>query len=373
MTDKLENRNIFFYIGTSAELIKLMPVMRRLRESGIDFGIICSGQNDIAKEINLLLLAKAEDTIILQINGKPKKQTPTALFIWFFQTCIKGFFAFLRTFSRNENRRNNAWILVHGDTLSTIQGAVLGKVFGFKVGHIEAGLRSFNLLHPFPEEIDRVITSYFVDAHFCPNDWAIGNLKKHNGKKINTLQNTLIESLQIAMEQKGPFPIPEILGEKYFVFVMHRQENLLNLRLVDLLIKEFLLTLDGRRCVFILHDYTRYVLRQRGLLEKLQQNKNILLIPRLPYIDFMQILDASEFIITDGGSNQEECYYFGKPTLLLRNVTERIEGLGENVIISKNEEQIIRDFILNYKKHAREPIIGMFSPSEVIVSYIQNH
>jgi len=87
----------------------------------------------------------------------------------------------------------------------------------------------------------------------------------------------------------------------------------------------------------------------------------------------MQVLNAAEFVITDGGSNQEECYYFGKPTLLLRNVTERIEGLKENIVISKNNQSVIDEFIMNYAKYKREPITLNVAPSKIIIDYILFH
>ena len=366
-------KHCYFYIGTVAELIKLIPVMKRLRENNISFSIIASGQNDIARETELLRLAKAEDVEIINLNRCPNHQTAVSLFAWFFKTFFKGFFIFRKKFSRKTIRKNGTWLLIHGDTLSTIQGAFLGKIFWFQIGHIEAGLRSFNFLHPFPEEIDRVIASRFVDTHFCPNEWAVRNLKNHSGEKINTLQNTLAESLLIALEQKKLFPVPEVSGKKYFVFVMHRQENLFNSRLVDGLIGKFLLSLENKHCVFILHEFTKSVLEQKGLLLKLEKNKNITLVPRLPYVDFMQVLNAAEFVITDGGSNQEECYYLGKPTLLLRNVTERIEGIGENIVISKNNQLLIDNFIMNYAKYGREPIVQNTAPSRIIIDYILSH
>jgi len=211
-------KRCYFYIGTVAELIKLIPVMKRLRESGVPFGIIASGQNDISRETELLRLAKADDVEIINLNISPNQQTIVSLFVWFFKTFFQGFFIFRKEFSRRMIRKNRTWLLIHGDTLSTIQGAFLGKVFGFQIGHVEAGLRSFNLLHPFPEEIDRIIASRFVDTHFCPNEWAVGNLKNRNGEKINTLQNTLAESLSIALEQKKLFPVPEVSEKKVFCF-----------------------------------------------------------------------------------------------------------------------------------------------------------
>jgi UDP-N-acetylglucosamine 2-epimerase (non-hydrolysing) len=366
-------KKVYFFIGTVAELIKLVSVMRRFHDLRVPFEIIASGQNNICSEIELLRLAKAENVKVISISGAPNKQTALSLFVWFFKSMFKGLIVFWNTFSRKENRLKQSWLLVHGDTLSTVQGAILGKIFGFNIGHIEAGLRSFDFLNPFPEELDRVIVSYFADAYFCPNEWSVNNLKMRNGEKINTLQNTLVESLVIAIDQKKAFPVPEVFGNKYFVFVLHRQENVLNTRLVNFIVNNFLLPLRDMRCIFILYDFTKSVLEKMGLMDEIRKNKNIFVVPRLSYIDFMQVLNASEFVMTDGGSNQEECYYLGKPTLLLRKVTERIEGLGENVIISGHDKLIISSFIKNYSEYRRDPLFGVVLPSKAIVDYILSH
>ena len=89
-------------------------------------------------------------------------------------------------------------VLVHGDTASTLIGAILGKTAGLKVGHIESGLRSRRLLHPFPEEIIRLMTFLLSDLYFCADDWAVGNLRRLRGIKINTGGNTLLDAVRIA-------------------------------------------------------------------------------------------------------------------------------------------------------------------------------
>jgi len=92
----------------------------------------------------------------------------------------------------------------------------------------------------------------------------------------------------------------------------------------------------------------------------------------MAYPEFMHVIKNAEFVITDGGSNQEECYYLGVPTLLLRNVTERIEGLDRNVVISKNDLGKIKDFVKNHKRFRFPPISPQVKPSEIILDYVMN-
>ena len=119
-------------------------------------------------------------------------------------------------------------LVVHGDTISTMMEALVGRELGMRVYHVEAGVRSHNLLKPFPEEIDFLISSKLARVHFAPGDVPAGNLKKVKGKVINTQQNTLLDSLRFSQDILLISNIEKILNEDYFVFVMHRQENLAN-------------------------------------------------------------------------------------------------------------------------------------------------
>lgn len=96
------------------------------------------------------------------------------------------------------------------------------------------------------------------------------------------------------------------------------------------------------------------------------------MIPRLDYLNFIQLIKRTEFIATDGGSNQEEAYYLGKPCLILRDRTERIEGLGKNSVLCKGQENIIQYFLKNYKNFKREKIKSSIRPSKIIVNYLMN-
>jgi UDP-N-acetylglucosamine 2-epimerase (non-hydrolysing) len=121
-----------------------------------------------------------------------------------------------------------------------------------------------------------------------------------------------------------------------------------------------------------MHKPTQNQLRKHNLIRALESNKNISLKPRMDYFSFIKLVYNSEFLISDGGSNQEECYYMNKPCLLLRNKTERNEGLNENVCLSKFDKNIIDNFIKDYKRYEKDTTVIRDSPSKKIVEILIN-
>lgn len=367
----VKGKNIYFFIGTTAELIKLAPVIKELEKRKIGFKIIASAQNALNFYELKSLIGKfsADYTFIFKPLSLPKN-----IYLQFIIWAIKAFTNHLLYF-RNEFKELNkkkAFFIVHGDTVSSFMGALIAKIFGVKLVHIESGLRSYNFFEPFPEEIFRFLVSKLASVHFCPNDWAVNNLKSCKGIKINTTNNTLIESLSMSLKIKQSDKlISQLKKKKFFLLILHRQEHIffqkkLTKKMLDIFTQY---AQNNIACVLVLHKLTSDFLEKEHLSNKFKGH-NTVLIPRIPYIEFMHIMKMAEFIATDGGSNQEEAYYLGKPCLILRNVTERIEGLNENAILSHGNENIISEFIKNYKKYERRPVTFQISPSKIIVDYL---
>lgn len=358
----MNNTRYYFVIGTVAELIKVMPVMHELAARSVPFEIISTGQNTLDGDELFSTADIPRPTIYL--SRRPVKKSPLGLILWFFATFASGLRVFRKTFPK---MGSGATIVVHGDTLSTLMGAVLGKIFQLRVAHIEAGLRSHNFFQPFPEELDRYLTSFFSDLHFAPSEEAVRNLHQRKGDKINTHFNTNIDSLAFAKKLPQAPAILETLGnDPFWIFIMHRQENLLNkalLRSTVAVVKEFS---KSMKCVFIAHAPTVAALERDDLLQSIYDEDGIVLSDRLPYTEFMALLEACDFIVTDGGGNQQECYYLGKPCLLLRNLTEGSEGIGQNVVISNNDTGTIRAFFANYKSYSGPEIVPHVRPSQIV-------
>ena len=163
-----------------------------IRDRQVPYHIIASGQNDIVKSTILRALNGGHVDLELSKESDIKKSA-AGLMQWFAATWHKGKKAIPAHFGRDNLR--GATMVVHGDTVSTVMGAYLAKHFGMRVAHVEAGLRSHNWLNPFPEEIDRVLTSRCVRLHFAPGQEAAANLSKAKGLVVNTTYNTIADSL----------------------------------------------------------------------------------------------------------------------------------------------------------------------------------
>ncbi|MDQ5951326.1 MAG: hypothetical protein QG639_603 [Patescibacteria group bacterium] len=352
----------YFFLGTAAEYIKMMPVIRAFKQKKLPFKVIASGQNDITR--SELHSDSGISNIDITLTSKPITPTPLGLGWWWITTFFKGYALLNSEFSDKR-----PVCIVHGDTVSTLLGACLAKSLGAQVAHVEAGLRSYNFFSPFPEEINRVLTSRLANFHYSPNQWAMHNLRSVSGKKINTQGNTLMDSMQIALRKQHSKDIKKIKSQsKYFLAVIHRQENVLNKETMTQLISLIAAASKKKRCVFILHSLTKKYLAEYNLLPKLSKNKNITCVDRVPYADMMYLMSHASFIITDGGSNQEETYYLGIPTLVLRKNTERIEGLGRNVVMSGLQLDVMRDFINHFSRYVFPKVKPSISPSKIIAN-----
>lgn len=359
-----KTRRLHVVVGTKAQLIKMAPIMAELEKRGVSYNFIFTGQHrDTIDDLRANFNVKKPDVILHQ--GKDI----TSIFqmtLWLIKISTKIFFS--KKSILGETDKNDV-LLTHGDTFSTLLGALMGKLAGIKVAHVESGLRSFNLFHPFPEELTRIITFNLSDYYFCPGEWAVKNLAKYKGMKINTEHNTLLDSLRIAKENFDKSGV-EIPSRKYCVCSIHRFENIFKKDVFSWIIAEIEKISDQVKVLFILHPPTVQQLKKFGLMERLEENKNIELRKRYDYLDFIKLLNSSEFLITDGGSNQEECSYLGKPCLIMRRATERVEGLGENVMLSCYDSCLIEEFIEDYQRYKKEELIGIYSPVKTIVDYL---
>lgn len=335
-------RPIYFFIGTEAELIKIFPVIIECQKTDALYHIIATGQNDI-RNSRIMEFINLNGKYLQLSKEKDICKSATGLLKWFLSTKKKALKIIRQNFAGDEIIGAN--MVVHGDTVSTMMGALVGKKLGMQVCHVEAGLRSHNLFNPFPEEIDRLVTSRFARVHFAPGDIPVNNLKKAKGRVINTKQNTLIDSLRFSKDIPIKSNIVNMLNENYFVFVMHRQENLASRNFVEDVVGQIVGAARSRKCVIILHKITERTFVKYGMMDELKSNENIVLLSRVDYFDFMKLLQNADFVITDGGSNQEELYYMNKTCLILRKATERGEGLGKNARLFNGDAEDINNFI----------------------------
>ena len=365
----MKSKELFFFIGTEAELIKVFTVIIECQQKGCICHIIASGQNDLGRsrilpiiELNgqYIELGKEEDII----------KSTAGLLKWFILTKASARKIIQKRMDIKSMK--HAPLIVHGDTISTLMGAILGKELGMRVCHIEAGLRSHNYFNPFPEEIDRVLTSKIARFHFAPSEEAVKNLERARGTVVCTKYNTILDSLQYSLKMDiVSTEIQKLTGKDFFVFVMHRQENLMNNEFVRAVLKEIIKLAEQKQCVLILHKITENKLREMGVLAKLKSNRQFILLPRVDYFDFMKLLNQAKYVITDGGSNQEELAYMGKPCLIMRKETERQDGIGNNAVLFGGKVKNIAIFAKNYRKYSKEAIVPEKSPSNIIAGKLE--
>ena len=362
-------KQIYFFIGTEAELIKVFTVIMECQKLGAICHIIASGQNDL-KRNRILNFIQLNGQYIELSQEKDIKKSAIGLLQWFFKTKNTAIKTIASHFSKEKLKGAN--LVVHGDTVSTLMGALLGRKLGMTVCHVEAGLRSHHLFNPFPEEIDRLLTSRIARVHFTPGKEPEQNLRKAKGIVINTQYNTILDSLRISRQLSVETEVVEKLqGKDYFVFVMHRQENLMNETFVREVIKNIDRFAQNRTAVVILHTITKNKFEEMGILQEMEQNDKYVLLPRVDYFDFMKLLEGAQYVITDGGSNQEELHYMGKPCLIMRKTTERKEGIGKNAVMYQENLDNMRSFEQNYEKYRIDTALDNCCPSRTIAEKLE--
>lgn len=357
----INNKTFYVIIGTRAQLVKMASVMKELQDRGIEYNYVYVGQHkETIDDLRKCFGLKYPD---VDLSIKRFEASNMLKFIIWFLKMLGYLFMPSRVL-----RNGKGIVLTHGDPVTCVWGAILGKLHGSKVAHIESGLRSFNIFNPFPEELNRIITFYFADYYFCPNQTAVNNLKKHKGVKINMDNNTLIDAVRLALASDIEPPLD--LKGKYFVFSMHRFENVYNKKRFEQGIELAKKASEKMPCVFVLHPVTRERLLELKIWDELENNKNIILTPRFDFVEFIKLIKNSEFFITDGGGNQEECFHMGHPCLIFRKETEWPDLVGGNVVLSKYDEKTIDEFLNNYQKYKIDKKLPENYPSKIVVDFL---
>ncbi len=357
------NKPVYIILGTRAQFIKMAPVMFEMKKRNFPYTLIYTAQHreNVQEILDIYGLKKPD----LNIYNGDESNTFSKGITWLFDILFKSLFK-AKTYLPNKGI-----VLTHGDTFTAWLAAVMGKRAGCKVAHVESGLRSFNIFSPFPEEISRLITFRFSDIYFCADEWAVKNLKRYKGEKVNIGANTMLDGVKYAIEceKKTRFDFQK---EPYVLVSIHRYENIFKDRFTDVIISYLKEISRKHKLVMTLHPTTRERLKELNLYDELEKEKNIILHKRFDFVDWINVCNDAQLVISDGGSNQEELSYLGVPTILFRDHTERKEGLGENVVLSMFKKDIIENFVENYDNYRRDPLFEEVHPSEEIVVYLEN-
>jgi UDP-N-acetylglucosamine 2-epimerase (non-hydrolysing) len=248
---------------------------------------------------------------------------------------------------------NPDWVLVQGDTTTAMTVALGAFYRQFKVGHVEAGLRTFDKWQPFPEEINRRMISTIADLHFAPTEWSRSNLL-HEGvpeEQIRVTGNTVVDALQTIVDRPVPEEISRLLKkigisqDRYLVLVTAHRRETFGQPLID--ICEAVLTLASKyndRVSFV-YPVHRNPNVSEPVHRMLGNNPGIHLLEPMEYLPLIHLLKQAKLVLTDSGGIQEEAVSLGKPTLVLREKTERPEGLESGILqlVGTNRAAIIKE------------------------------
>lgn len=383
---------IHVFLGTKAQYIKTAPVLRLLDADGIDYRLIDSGQHaSLSEGLRDELGVRAPDHRLA--SGVDITRIPQAAW-WALKLAAK---MFNRTKLRREVFGGHGGVcVVHGDTPSTLLSSLMAKRAGLKVAHLEAGLRSGHLLHPFPEELIRVVVMRVADILFAPDTDALRNLKKMKvrGAVVPLPGNTVVEALhhelglhaeareteardaaardassaatpdsvEVADGARAPSPAPVIV-------TMHRVENLSRRERVEQLVALVERIARTRPVRFVQHGPTIDTLNKRGWGRRLDA-AGVERVGLATHGEFVAMLAAAPFVITDGGSIQEECALLGVPTLLWRGATERPDGVGANVVVSDYDRGVIEAFVADPDRHRIDAADTGATPSRVVLDHL---
>lgn len=333
---------ISIVLGTRPEIIKMSPIIRECERLGLDYFVLHTGQhysyNMDRVFFEQLELPEAKYNLDVG-SGSHAEQTGRMLI---------GIEKVLR-------REEPDIVLVEGDTNTVLAGALAAVKLGIKVGHVEAGLRSYD--RRMPEEINRVLTDHCSDYLFAPTEKSRQILLGEGvaEEKIfvtgNTIVDAVFQNLEISRKTVNILNDLGLDGDEYFVVTVHRQENVDDekrfrniLQGLEMVHREF-----GDELIYPIHPRSRKRLEAFGL-----KPNGVRLVEPLDYLSFLQLESNAKLVLTDSGGVQEEACILGVPCVTLRDNTERPETLevGSNVLAGTDPYGIVKkvDFMLNKEK-----------------------
>lgn len=356
-------KKILIVFGTRPEAIKCCPVVLELRKrKAVDIRVCVTGQHQemLKQVLNTFKIKPDYDLSIMKKN----------------QTLFDITQNILNNIHAVFTRENPDLVLVQGDTTTAFVSGLAAFYLKIPVGHIEAGLRTGDIYSPFPEEFNRQAVGLLASYHFAPTQKAKENLLKE-GKSPTSIWitgNTSIDALKTTVRDDYSNPLLEWVGDRrLIVLTAHRRENWGEpLEQMFLAIRKVAEQFSDIAVLFPAHP-NPFV---QNTAKKIFVNcNNVKIIPPLGVLDFHNIIAKSYMILTDSGGIQEEAPALGKPVLVMRDTTERPEGViaGTLRLVGTNKESIYDSFVellLNpttYKKmsHAANPYGDGFASKRI--------
>ena len=266
---------------------------------------------------------------------------------------------------------NPDWVIVYGDTNSTLAGCLAAKKLHLKVAHIEAGLRSFNM--NMPEEINRILTDRVSDILFCPTQTAIDNLVKEGYEKLDCeiiFSGDVMLDAALLYSQKAKKPFEDI-SSQYILTTIHREENTTDEERLKSIYNALSIISKERQIIIPIHPRTR---KQFDELHSISQESNIKLINPLGYLEMLYLIRHCSLVITDSGGLQKEAYFFEKPCITIRDETEWTELVkyGYNIVAGTDADSIIDayDLMKDKKIQFSYKLFGSGNAAQIIINEI---
>lgn len=353
-------------IGTRPEIIKFAPIIKSCSVKGVPNEIVHTGQH-YSFELDSLIfqdLDIAPPKYNLKIgSGSHAEETAKALL------GLEDLF----------RRLHPRLVLVLGDTNSTLAGALAATKLRIPVGHVEAGLRSFDW--DMIEEKNRVLTDHISDILFAPTETSAENLVREGipSSEILVTGNTIVDAVSIGLDllKRRSSEVglePAIKGQDFVLLTLHREENVDREERLRSIIKGVALTASrlGTNAVFPVHPRTISRIKQFGI----SLPDSILTTDPKGYLDFLRLERDAKVILTDSGGVQEEACTLGVPCVTLRTSTERPETIkvGANILAGLDPEKIASgaDFMVNVRSSWRNPLGDGSAGSRIVDSIIKN-
>lgn len=323
-------------IGTRPEAVKMAPVIQKLAQDSEIESIVCVTAQHRQMLDQVLNLFKITPDVDLDLM-KPDQslaQISAAIF--------SGLDPVLTSVKPE-------WVLAQGDTTTVMATALLAYYHRIRFGHVEAGLRTGDKFQPFPEEVNRQIAGVIADLHFAPTDWSRQNLLKENipANRIVVTGNPVIDALQ----QISRMPVPEDTrhllasaeGKRIILVTAHRRENFGQpLEQICAAIRALADEYEDIQFIYPVHLNPNV---QQTAQKMLGGHERIQLLTPLDYLPMVHVMKRAHLILTDSGGLQEEAPSLGVPVLVLREVTERPEGVqaGTVKLIGTRTERIVQE------------------------------
>lgn len=344
--------------GTRPEAVKLAPVIRVFREThGVEiYSCVTAQHREMLDQVLDIFNLRPEIDLNLM---KPD------------QTLAEISSSVIASLDPILVRLKPDWVIVQGDTTTVMAAAICAAYRQIKVGHVEAGLRTGDKRQPFPEEINRRLASVIADLHFAPTEHSRQNLLREGilDRDIHVTGNPGIDALQWIIQRPQPDEVSRLINElqirpagpnRMVLITAHRRENFGQpLEYICTAISRLADHYQGKvRFVYPVHLNPHV---QGPVYRMLQGNQNITLLPPLDYLPLIHLMKYADLILTDSGGIQEEAPGLGKPVLVLREVTERPEGVANGVLKLVGtdtdriytEARILLDDDVAYKKMAK--------------------